>query len=138
MDWTDRTATLGLLLTLSLGICTLFLVASDFVLGGLFEFLGLATVVVGWFILAPAYYFHTRTEARETESADGRDSTGRASESESADAMAILRRRYAAGELSEAEFEQKVERLLETDAGEADGSSDARVGDELDRELEYE
>ncbi|WP_202978778.1 hypothetical protein [Natrinema pallidum] len=52
--------------------------------------------------------------------------------------MTTLRRRYAAGEPSEAEFEQKVKRLLETDAGETEGSSDGRIDDELDRELEYE
>lgn len=55
-------------------------------------------------------------------------------EADDENAVETLKRRYAAGELSDAEFERKLERLLEADA---DGS----VGDEpdeIDRELARE
>lgn len=42
-------------------------------------------------------------------------SGGSAPTSETEDALETLRRRYARGELSEAEFERQVERLLETE-----------------------
>ncbi|KTG25599.1 hypothetical protein AUR66_00905 [Haloferax profundi] len=47
-------------------------------------------------------------ESRQTEEADEE-------QSETEDALATLRRRYANGELTEEEFEAKVERLLETE-----------------------
>jgi len=66
-----------------------------------------------------------------------------------ADPMELLRDRYARGELSEAQFEAKLERLLETeileDARESldrprrDHDRDARTADDSrERELEYE
>jgi len=49
----------------------------------------------------------------------------------SASAIATLRRRYASGELSEAEFERRVERLLETEGVAHSGRSiSAGDGDE--------
>lgn len=68
-------------------------------------------------------------------------------EAESADALERLRTRYADGELSDAEFERRLEVLLETEtaadverflAGEsdADGSTDRDGADSVDRELE--
>ncbi|KAB1194773.1 SHOCT domain-containing protein [Haloferax sp. MBLA0076] len=47
-------------------------------------------------------------ESRQTEEADE-------AQSGTEDALATLRRRYANGELTEEEFEEKVERLLETE-----------------------
>ncbi|ELZ91885.1 hypothetical protein C440_16274 [Haloferax mucosum ATCC BAA-1512] len=44
-----------------------------------------------------------------------RDDDADASKPETEDALEALRRRYATGELTEAEFERKVERLLETE-----------------------
>lgn len=134
---------LGLILSLSLGFCTLFLLTSDFFLGSLFEFLGVATLVLGWFIAAPAYYFLTRTTDTDTETAIETERTSSA-ETSSTDPMETLRQRYAAGELSEAEFERKLERLLETEDRPADDSVSAatsvddREPSRLDRDLEYE
>jgi hypothetical protein len=64
------------------------------------------------------------------------------------DALETLRDRYARGELSEQQFEAKLERLLETetledardtvDRSRRDRSSDARTGDDRPREREYE
>ncbi|HMB50383.1 MAG TPA: SHOCT domain-containing protein [Natronoarchaeum rubrum] len=53
------------------------------------------------------------------------------------DPIEELRRRYAAGQLTEDEFERKLERLLETeDVGpDADGAAE-REGSKLERELE--
>ncbi len=52
-------------------------------------------------------------------------------EAEEAEPVETLKRRYAAGELTDAEFERKLERLMETEAAEA-----ATVRDEIDRELD--
>jgi uncharacterized membrane protein len=57
------------------------------------------------------------------------------------DPLEALRDRYARGELTEAEFERKVERLLETEDAEVPGGTagdvDASVG-EAEREAELE
>ncbi|SEK36983.1 SHOCT domain-containing protein [Haloferax larsenii] len=45
----------------------------------------------------------------------GEDGAEDSQQSETQDALETLRQRYAAGELTEAEFEAKVERLLETE-----------------------
>lgn len=46
---------------------------------------------------------------------ESRDSDDATATSETEDALETLRQRYAEGELTEAEFEAKVERLLETE-----------------------
>jgi len=53
--------------------------------------------------------------------------------SEADDALATLRERYARGELTEAEFERQVERLLET---EDSATARERVDRERERETE--
>ena len=62
--------------------------------------------------------------------------------SEDDDALATLRNRYARGELTEAEFERQVERLLETEdtetARDLSRSDSTRAGVDVDRELERE
>ncbi|WP_276254852.1 SHOCT domain-containing protein [Halomontanus rarus] len=146
MEWTDRTSMLGLILSLSLGFCTLFVLASDF-FGSFFEFLGIASLVLGWFIVAPAYYFLTRAAHTDGETATEAERASGAETTTPTDPMDTLRRRYAAGDISEAEFERKLERLLETE-GRSPGdssagpppnaTSDDRIRDELDRELERE
>ncbi|WP_416838869.1 SHOCT domain-containing protein [Haloferax sp. DFSO52] len=55
--------------------------------------------------------------------------------SETEDALETLRRRYASGELTEAEFEEKVERLLET---ETLGDARQTVSTRRERERERE
>ncbi|MCU4973650.1 SHOCT domain-containing protein [Halobacteria archaeon AArc-m2/3/4] len=147
----DRTSMLGLILSLSLGVCTLFLVAHEFFFGPFFEFLAMTSLILGWFIVAPTYYFLTRPADTETETgAAATVDPGHATSAETTtptDPLETLRRRYAAGELSEAEFERKLERLLETegrsldDSGVESGSNsiaDDHVQNELDRELERE
>ncbi|THE65336.1 SHOCT domain-containing protein [Salinadaptatus halalkaliphilus] len=54
-------------------------------------------------------------EAESSGSADDRPTRADASESSPGDALETLRDRYAAGELTDAQFERKLERLLETE-----------------------
>lgn len=72
-----------------------------------------AIFVLGFFILIPLIWVLGEDfPLVESESADGRGT--RAVERES-NPVAELRRRYATGELTEAEFERRLERLLETE-----------------------
>mgnify|MGYP000713572691 CR=1 FL=1 len=96
--------------------------------------------VIGWAVLTPL----AGTLAGWYEDRTADDS----STDEQANALAALRQRYADGEIDEAEFERRVERLLETesmsDAEDAYGgpsapdSSSAAGGSESDPELERE
>ncbi|KAB1189181.1 SHOCT domain-containing protein [Haloferax sp. MBLA0077] len=61
------------------------------------------------------------------------------SHSETEEALATLRRRYANGELTEAEFEEKVERLLETETvADARTTVAARRQRETETDVEFE
>jgi hypothetical protein len=85
-----------------------------------------------------------RTDRSTYETGADETATGGAS---TADALETLRERYAAGDLSETQFETKLEQLLETETvedasayvggDETDGGSEA-VGRELTRETEQE
>lgn len=66
-----------------------------------------AIAVFGWFILTPFVALFDLPVIDDEAATDEDDAT--------ADPLETLRERYAAGEISEAEFDRKVERLLETD-----------------------
>jgi len=57
---------------------------------------------------------------------DGQSTPSRHSHAEEDDALEQLRRRYARGELTDAEFERRVERLLETEPRAAPGAGETR------------
>lgn len=63
--------------------------------------------VVGWLLLVPVLGILADDEEFSFGSDDGEESES--------DPLETLRRRYAEGELTEAEFERRVERLLETE-----------------------
>ncbi|ADD06544.1 DUF2078 family protein [Natrialba magadii ATCC 43099] len=93
------------------------------------EFVVAVLAVIGWFVLTPVFLFwgediaalmaerkqstgSTGTTWPESSAAD----TGNDSDTNSdADAFAQLKHRYASGELSEDEFEHRLDRLLEAD-----------------------
>ncbi|MFC7072326.1 SHOCT domain-containing protein [Halovenus rubra] len=80
-----------------------------------------AILVVGWFLLTPVFLFWGDEIAALLFSAE--DTT--ADEAESAtDAVEELKRRYARGEIDEAEFERRLDRLVALDEG-AEISNDA-------------
>jgi uncharacterized membrane protein len=88
--------------------------------------------VVGWVVVTPAAEWAARQyESRAEESADGRTTDHAMADDETADALDELRDRYARSDIDEAEFERRVERLLETesvdDAESHYGGTDATV-----------
>lgn len=78
-----------------------------------FDLLARVVIVVGWFVLTPVFMFFGDEIAEAIFEADGADEES----PESDDPLEVLRDRYARGEISEAEFERRVERLLETEDG---------------------
>lgn len=92
-------------------------------LAALFFTVGLCVVVPLVFLLYDSDEPDRETGERSPETAAVED-----------DPVEELRRRYAAGELSEAEFERKLDRLLETEDLAADES--AHAASALERELE--
>lgn len=69
-----------------------------------------AVAIVGWLLLVPMLGIL----ADDEEFSFGEEASD-AAESESSDPLDELRSRYAAGELTDAEFERRLERLLETE-----------------------
>lgn len=91
-------------------------------------------MIVGWFLATPLLLFFGD---RIAEALFDEDATG----DDDDDPLAILRERYARGELTEAEFERRVERLLETEGESAPGESDSfpnGTADSADRDVSYE
>jgi len=99
-DFASRVGSAVVGLTLLVGLALMAVGVSNFWL----------VFVVGFAVVLPlsgaiAGWYEDRTAASGSESDDART-----------DALAELRRRYADGEIDEAEFERRVERLLETES----------------------
>lgn len=93
---------------------------------------GLLALDVSWFWLAFVVGFGVVLPAAVGLVEYGHSSTTRAGDtdrdSEAEAAVATLRQRYAQGALSEAEFEDRLERVLETDASPATRTDGTRGG----------
>jgi len=113
----------------------------------------LAALLVGYVAVVPLVAILFGDEDERAEWADDYLASGDADRTESTtdaatdsrDALETLRERYAAGELSDEQFERKLERLLDTETLEdAQEWTRARRGDERagdegrDRDLEYD
>ena len=105
---------IALVLVLTLGLSALTAVLSLGVLPAV-------VTIVGWFIVAPVLAILTYYD----DEADDADV-------ESDDPVAALRERYARGELTEAEFERRLDQLLETE------NVERSAGDERERTLTKE
>ena len=108
---------------ISLGV---FLFVADWSLFWLVFVIGFVAVLPAATKLAE-WYESRSTDVDETESED---------DDEQASALATLRDRYASGEIDEAEFERRVERLLETES--VADAEDAYGGTTMDAEPEKE
>jgi len=123
----------GLVAVLSFGLTSLFAVLLPEVLGALIP----ATFIFGFFVIIPLVaLLGDDFPLVESTAADGESATAT-----EPDPLATLRERYATGEIDEAEFERRLDRLLETE--ELDDRVDAggaRRGsrDRRERETELE
>lgn len=124
----EKKRLLGLVAVLSFGLTALFAVLS-------LEALVAPTFVLGFFVLLPLIAI-LGDDLSIVQSEDQTVSTDGLSPVER------LRERYAAGEIGEAEFERKLERLIETEDLERAVSGRARSPDETaperDRSVELE
>ncbi|MFP8957325.1 SHOCT domain-containing protein [Natrialbaceae archaeon A-CW3] len=107
----------------------LFVAIATFFTAGLLAIIGFQTVVamvafVGWFFLTPVFLFWGEEIAAwlygyETDEDDATQTTrGTASHAEQVpedDPLERLKHRYATGELSDEEFEHRLDRLIEVD-----------------------
>ncbi|WP_053948614.1 SHOCT domain-containing protein [Halolamina sediminis] len=88
-------------------------------LGALFTDQGwwLAAMLVGYIAVVPitAMLFGDEEEQEEWLDRDGDSATKRSSDENEETPLETLRRRYAEGELSEAQFERKLDQLLGTE-----------------------
>jgi uncharacterized membrane protein len=119
---------------LSLGIAMLAGAA------GLGNVLAPVSIILGWFILAPLVALlgselpMVESPEREAETAE----TDAPIPSEPAvDPVDQLRERYARGELTDSEFERRLDRLLETESLSANDGSENQTR-ETDREVSLE
>ncbi|MDF9746816.1 SHOCT domain-containing protein [Natrinema salsiterrestre] len=108
----------------------------------------LAALLVGYIVVVPlaAILFDDEIDGDEwaddyTSTDEPESETTTAGDPDTRDALETLRERYAAGELTDDQFERKLERLLDTETLE-DAERWARERDrgdrDRDRDLEYE
>ncbi|MBP1986070.1 SHOCT domain-containing protein [Halolamina salifodinae] len=97
---------IGLVLVVTFGLSALTAVLS---LGALPAVIAIA----GWLIVAPALAILTYYDDSDADT-----------EEEAGDPVSTLRQRYAQGELSESEFERRLDRLLETEEAEQPSDRD--------------
>lgn len=125
-DLADVTA----VLTLGVGLLALFLGYDWFWMAFVF----------GWVVLTPLAGMLSSDENAVVEHADGEAAartTGAGEDGDSTkDALETLRDRYARGELTEEQFERKVERLLETET--VEDARDRVVGRREEQEAHAE
>lgn len=76
--------------------------------------------VVGWLLLVPVLAILSDYVDPKLTSSGAKSASASESETED-DALQRLRERYAAGEIDEAEFERRVERLIETEGVDVTG-----------------
>ena len=115
--------------------------------------LWLPVLLVGYIVVVPivALLFGDEADRREwwewedeeSEAVDSSDETSTTvpsspSQSNNRDALETLRERYARGELTDEQFEHKLERLLETETLEDVEAWAGDARDERNRNLEYE
>ncbi|MGQ3413541.1 SHOCT domain-containing protein [Natrinema sp. LN54] len=74
-----------------------------------------AISVIGWFLLTPILLFWGDEVALLLEDADTTGTTQTAETDAESDPLEELKRRYAAGEIDETEFERRLERLVAVD-----------------------
>ncbi|AGB37812.1 SHOCT domain-containing protein [Natronococcus occultus] len=126
-------------LWLLLAIVT-FAVVSIVSLIGL-ETVGVLIAIVGWFLLVPLFLFWGEEIADlvlEERTPEPASETVPSSTSESDGALEELKRRYAAGEIDDDEFERRLERLVGVDDAFADVFSDGSSSDRSNAETKLE
>jgi len=103
-SWGEKLTASVSVLTLGVGLLALFAGVENWWM----------IFVVGWAVVTPlvAILFDVDDEKEE---AATRETPESAATTTTSDALETLRDRYARGELSEEQFERKVERLLETE-----------------------
>ncbi|WP_146417989.1 SHOCT domain-containing protein [Haloarcula hispanica] len=98
------------------------------------------SIILGWFILAPLVaLLGSKLPMIESPAAEpDSDKTEMTTTSEpTVDPVDQLRERYARGELTDSEFERRLDRLLETEALSANSEAENTAG-ETDREVSLE
>src|SRR6056297_1954895 len=106
----------------------------------------LAALLVGYVAVVPlvAILFGDENDRREWVDDDSSTDTAETDESEptdsTTDALETLRERYAAGELTDEQFEQKLERLLDTETleGAQEWAEKRNQEQTEERDLEYD
>lgn len=130
----EKSRLIGLVAILSFGLTSLFAVLLPEALEALIP----ATFVLGFFVIIPlALLLGEDFPLVESEGADGDLASSTAT---AEDSLATLRERYATGEIDEAEFERRLDRLLETEelADRVDAGGGDRRGSRDRRERETE
>lgn len=131
-DMDPEVAIPAVVVFLTLGAAILAYVADGLILAAL-------VLVLGWLVVLPLSAILTRAFDLPTLGSRGDEQSEAASEEpvEADGALDALRRRYARGDIDEAEFERRVERLLETE-DEAEARRALLDDPELERETERE
>ncbi|WP_123622679.1 SHOCT domain-containing protein [Halorubrum sp. CSM-61] len=122
----------GIIAVLSFGLTALFAV----LLPEFLEALIPATFILGFFVLVPLVLLLGEDFPLVEPKGSGEESASATNE----DPLATLRERYATGEIGEAEFERKLDRLLETEGLDErfEGSDATRPPSREGREQEFD
>ncbi|GAA0715030.1 putative membrane protein [Halorubrum trapanicum] len=110
----EKKRLIGLIAVLSFGLTALFAVLLPTALGPLIP----ATFILGYFILIPLVAVlgeQFPLVASDDGTVEATETDGSAAATAADHPVAALRERYATGEIDEAEFERKLDRLLATE-----------------------
>lgn len=138
----DKREALGVVLVLAVGFTALASLLDADVLADVFAILGFVVLLPLVGILGDRLPFVTADGDDATESTTPSDGIGEPDEPD--DQIATLRERYARGEIDEAEFERRLEGLLETEDVDAapatsrEGVTDHGRSTDRDRSIEPE